>query len=177
MSNKDRTKTEKAHHREQIAAMRLRHVKTADIAAALGISDATVKRELRKVEAEWLAASQEAIDQIKARELQKLDMLEAEALSQWERSKKDYQKRVVEDRPAAGKGNPGRFAKIETGEQTGDPRYLQVLLQIQDRRAKLIGADAPQKIAPTNPDGTALSKDHRDAVVAAFAAGPAEAHR
>lgn len=174
-----RSKTLKAQHREQIATLRLKQVTIRVIAEQLGISIPTVKRELRSLEAEWLEASREAVDQVKARELQKLDLLEAEAMAEWERSKKDYQRRIVEDRPSTGPNGgrgAGRFAKLESGGQTGDPRYLQVLLGISDRRAKLIGADAPHKIAPTNPDGSALSKDHRDAVMAAFASGAAPAH-
>lgn len=35
-----------------------------------------------------------------------------------------------------------------------NPRVADSLLRIQERRARLLGLDAPQKIAPTTPDGT-----------------------
>lgn len=70
---------------------------------------------------------------------------------------------MVEDKPAGSRGGGGRSAKIEKGGQTGDPRYLQVILGIQDRRAKLLGTDKPQKVAPTTPDGSAPYKPMTDA--------------
>lgn len=37
--------------------------------------------------------------------------------------------------------------------QCGDPRYQAILIDISARRAKLLGLDAPTKIAPTDPSG------------------------
>jgi hypothetical protein len=119
-----------------------------------GLSPSTVHRELAVLTQEWRESAREEIETIKARELRKLDDLEAEARAEWERSKLDWQKRVVEDKPAGSRGGGGRMAKVETGGQCGDPRYLTVILEIQKRRAALLGTDAPQKIAPTNPEGT-----------------------
>jgi hypothetical protein len=163
-----RSKAQRLKDRETIARLRLRCRTLQQIADETGLSHATVKREMRLIEAEWREAAREDIATVKARELQKLDDLEAEARAEWERSKLDWQKRVVEDKPVGTRGGGGRAAKVETGGQCGDPRYLNVLLSIQERRAKILGSDAPTKIAPTNPDGTELlSKEHRDAIVAA----------
>lgn len=49
----------------------------------------------------------------------------------------------------------------------GNAHIIDRVLRIMERRAALTGIDKPTKIAPTNPDGTALSKEHRDAIVAA----------
>lgn len=38
----------------------------------------------------------------------------------------------------------------------GNPRNAEILLKASKRRAELLGLDAPQKIAPTTPDGEAL---------------------
>ena len=38
--------------------------------------------------------------------------------------------------------------------KAGDVRAIFALAKLQERRAKLLGLDAPTKIAPTNPDGT-----------------------
>lgn len=173
MAGEKRNKAQRLADRERIAALRLKAWTQPMIAREVGVSEATVKRELRIIEAEWREAAKEDIATIKARELRKLDDLETEAREQWERSKKDWQKKVVEDRPNGAKGGGGRFAKVETGGQCGDPRYLAIMVDIGKRRAALLGTDAPQKIAPTNPDGSALSKEHRDAIVAAAIAGAA----
>lgn len=166
-----RSQTQQAADREKIARLRLMHWTVPRIAAELGLCERTIQRDLRKIEADWKLQAAEKIATVKARDLARLDLLEEEALAEWERSKADYTKRIVEDRPAAVKGGGGRFAKLETGAQTGDPRYLTALLGIMERRARLIGADAPAKVAATNPDGTSLDKEHQDAVTAAFLAG------
>jgi len=129
-----------------------------EIADKIGVDVATVCRHLKAIRGEWKQQAQADINEVIAQELQKLDELEAQALAEWERSKKDYQKKVAE---SGGRG--GKKAKIETGGQCGDPRYLQVILGIQDRRAKLLGTDKPQKVAPTNPDGTEPYKPMTDA--------------
>lgn len=49
----------------------------------------------------------------------------------------------------------------------GNTQAIDRVLRIMERRAALTGIDKPTKIAPTNPDGTALSKEHRDAIVRA----------
>lgn len=126
----------------------------AEIAQKTGLSYETVKRENRIVELEWKARAQEAIDQVKANELAKLDRLELEVWTEWQRSKADYQKRIVEDRPPTVTGQSGRYARIETGASCGDPRYINLLLNIQERRARLLGLDAPNKTALTDPTGT-----------------------
>jgi hypothetical protein len=162
---KARSKAQRLKDRETIARLRLRSRTLVQIVQETGLSKATVCRELNIIEADWQAAALEAIDKVKARELQKLDHLEQETFEQWERSKQDAVKRVVEK--GKGKGG-GSTSKLETAGQCGDPRYLNVLLGIHERRAKILGSDAPTKIAPTNPDGTELlSKEHRDAIVAA----------
>lgn len=163
MPGDKRSKDQRRVDRATIATLRLKHKTIEQISQEIGLSIATVKRELIIIRKEWQAASLEAIDEIKARELASLDMMEAEVMVEWERSKADYSKKVVEDRPPGAKGGGGRFAKIETGGQTGDPRYMQVLLGIKDRRAKILGTDAPTKVAPTTPDGSEPYKPMTDA--------------
>lgn len=171
MAGDKRPQAKRIKDRQVIASMRLACRSLVDIAEETGLSMSTVKRELKVLQAEWQEAYREDIDVVKSRELRKLERLEAEALAEWERSKKDYQKKTVEERPGKGRMPGGRFAKVETSASLGDPRYLQAILAIHERRAKLLGTDKPLKIAPTNPDGSALSKEHRDAIVAAALAG------
>lgn len=130
------------------------HSQTA-IADKLGISQATVSRDLETIVQGWKAEAVSDMDEIKAKELAKLDALEVEAYAAWQASKRESQKKVVEDRP--GKSG-GKFAKIETQQNDGDPRFLQALLAIQDRRAKILGFDVPVKF-----DGTVTNKATIDA--------------
>lgn len=163
---------DKAKRMEEVSRLLLTGITTRAVAEKIGLSQSAVMRIKKHLQAAWIAASTEAVDQIKARELAKLDLWEAEVIAEWEKSKKDYTKKTVEDKPAGSRGGGGKSAKIETGGQCGDPRYIQALISIQDRRAKILGVDAPSKIAPTKPDGSPLdlTKEHRDAVFAAAVA-------
>lgn len=159
-----RTKVQRLKDREQIAGLLLRSHTLVRIAEITGLSYKTIQREVRVLEAEWRDAASADIAEVQVRELRRLEQIESEAWAEWERSKQDYEKRVSQ---SGGEG--GGYDKTETGGRLGDPRYLQAALAAHERRCKLLGLDAPQKIAPTNPDGSALTtKEHRDAVVAAF---------
>lgn len=43
---------------------------------------------------------------------------------------------------------------LDWKKNMGDFKTVEILLKIQDRRAKLLGLDAPTKVAPTTPDGS-----------------------
>lgn len=149
-----RSREQRAADRAKLAQLALFGNKTQEqMAQEIGIDQTTVSRELKRIREDWRQSALQDIDEVIARELKKLDQLELEALQEWERSKRDWTKKVVEDKPRS-KGVAGKSARIETGSQTGDPRYLQVLISIQDRRSKLLGIDKPQKMAPTTPDGS-----------------------
>lgn len=106
-----------------------------------------IRRDLREIRAQWRKSALIDFDAVKQEQLAKLDMMEVQTWDQWLRSCEDYQKHTT------GKGTQGPIDKTETGGQTGDPRYMNVLLSIIERRCKLLGLDAPQKVAPTDPDG------------------------
>lgn len=174
MPGEKRTKAQKFKDRETIAALRLRKKTLAQMAEATGLSVMTVRRELKALMGEWQVAAAEDIAAIKARDLQQLEEMERETWAEWERSKLDWQKRMAES-----DGKDGKKSKVETGGQCGDPRYMNVLLGIQERRAKILGIDAPQKVAPTDPSGekpyTAMSDAELNQRIAELAAKTAAA--
>jgi lambda repressor-like predicted transcriptional regulator len=150
-----RSPTQRAADAATIAALRLQGWMQADIAREVGLSPATVKRELRKLETQWREQASEDLAAVKARELMKLERMEREAFRQWERSKRAHRK-VVKD---------GETTRKEVTGQTGDPRYLQTVVTIMDRRNRLLGLDMPTKIAPTTPDGSqGLDLREREAI-------------
>lgn len=114
-------------------------------------SVAMVKYDLKIIRDGWLESSVRDFDAVKAEQLAKLDQLEIEAWEQWRRSCGDYNRRVTEEKNAT--MTPGTNTRKETGEQYGDPRYMNVILSIIERRCKMLGLDAPQKVAPTDPTG------------------------
>lgn len=95
-----------------------------------------VYKDLKQLLINWKREHEENIDLYMTKELSKLDKIEAELWDAWERSKK----RIVSKIRQSG-------LKTERSETfAGNPRYLDLVLSVQQRRAKLLGLDAPVKV-------------------------------
>ena len=95
-----------------------------------------VYKDLKQLLINWKREHEENIDLYITKELSKLDKIEAELWDAWERSKK----RIVSKIRQSG-------LKTERSETfAGNPRYLDLVLSVQQRRAKLLGWDAPVKV-------------------------------
>lgn len=101
--------------------------------------------DIQQMLIEWKRNQLESIDQYVTAELQKLDKMEVEAWNAWEISKQSKKKNKTKK---GGNGLMGRQIMTEEAIETtsGNPRYLDLLLNIQQRRAKILGFDAPIKI-------------------------------
>jgi hypothetical protein len=97
----------------------------------------------------------EDIDIWLAVELEKTLALEAEAWAAWERSQLDEETHRVSKAVVS---EMGKVVPIEeqftTKGQSGDPRFLAMIDKCIDRRCKLLGLYAPERIALTDPTGT-----------------------
>lgn len=99
-----------------------------------------VYKDLKQLLINWKREHEENIDLYITKELSKLDKIEAELWDAWERSKK----RIVSKIRQSG-------LKTERSETfAGNPRYLDLVLSVQQRRAKLLGLDAPLKVDMPN---------------------------
>jgi len=126
------------------------------------ISFSQLQKDLLVIRREWQARKRETIDVYLNEILDVLDITHREAYAEWIRSKLDHtrkqQKAVTE--PSKGKDNKKskstvrNEASLMTEGQTGDPRYLQIVLQAIERKCKLLGLDAPTKLE--GPNGEAL---------------------
>ena len=109
--------------------------------------------DMQQLLIEWKRERMENIDDYVTQELRKLDKMEVELWEAWERSKtgklreKNRQnanpRKVLEDGD-----NPEYYGYEETTTETsaGNPRFLDLLLNVQQRRAKMLGFDAPIKV-------------------------------
>lgn len=95
-----------------------------------------VYKDLKQLLINWKREHEENIDLYITKELSKLDKMETELWDAWERSKK----RIVSKIRQSGL----KTARSETF--AGNPRYLDLVLSVQQRRAKLLGLDAPVKV-------------------------------
>lgn len=121
-----RSSGEIARDRRRIGDLYLKGWLQADIATEIGMSRATVSRDLKSLHKGWLKASLIDFNQAKANELGKLDHLEREHWNAWILS--------WEHPPEGG----------------GDPRFLAGVQKCIERRCKILGFDAPQGVDVTS---------------------------
>lgn len=104
-----------------------------------------VFHDIKDVLEEWRNEHKEDINTYVDRELKKLDKIECEAWSAWVNSLGERVRqrlRVDKDKPHQGP----QLEEVTKESIGGDPRFLDLLMSVQQRRAKLLGLDAPVKI-------------------------------
>lgn len=136
---KPRRPSELERDRRNVSRLYLQgHIQT-EIAHELKISQATVSRELKALQAEWRADRIYDINEAKAKELSKIDVLELEYWEAWKRSQRDA---VTE---SEGSNAQGSFNKTTTQGQSGDPRFLDGVMDCIKQRCAILGVEAPKK--------------------------------
>lgn len=107
----------------------------------------TIFMDINQVLVEWKKERFDCIDNYIQLELKKLDKMEVELWQAWENSKGSKRKtKITGGRVDNGVATGGELAERTLETTDGDPRYLDLLLKIQDRRAKLLGYNAPVKL-------------------------------
>jgi hypothetical protein len=138
--------------RAQVANLYLRGFRRqTEIANQLGVDRATVSRDLKVIKERWKDSAVRDLDEAREQELDRLAIIEQEAWVAWEASKKARETSTTEQ--ITGADGERLKAGIRKEAQTGDPRYITIIQSCVDQRCKLLGLNAPQKIAPTTPDG------------------------
>lgn len=117
------------------------------------ISFQMVYYDLQQCLIEWKRERLDTIDEYVTQELRKLDKMEVELWEAWERSKtgklREKNRQNAKPRKVLEDGdNPEYYGYEETTTETsaGNPRFLDLLLNVQQRRAKMLGFDAPIKV-------------------------------
>ena len=114
-------KTKITNRRKQVAQLYLNKVEQTDIAAKLGVTQATISNDIKALNKEWLESAISDICQIKARELAELDFMELDAAITIQKLKKD-------------------------GDYSKALRYAGHRLDIKRDRAKMLGLYEPEKV-------------------------------
>ena len=111
----------------------------------------TVSNDIQAIEREWVMQRASNLEASKQRAISVIDQEEAEAWEAWDRSKqpsKQVTSRELQTGVDPKTGEPVVLrGKQDTvlKEQTGDPRYLQIVNECEDRRAKILGTYAAQR--------------------------------
>lgn len=107
----------------------------------------TVFNDINAVLAEWKKQQFTDISNYMQLELKKLDKIEVELWTAWENSKGSKRKTKIKNGTINnGIATGGELAERSLETTNGDPRYLDLLLKVQERRAKLLGYNAPLKV-------------------------------
>jgi hypothetical protein len=137
MAETKRSKFQRANDLLKISQLYLTGSTQAEIATQLGVSQPQICYDLKELRASWLESSLVNLDEAKARELAKIDNLEAQYWVAWGRSQKDKKTETIG-------GEAG--ATVRTEEQCGDPRFLEGVRWCVSKRCEIFGIDAPKKI-------------------------------
>ena len=136
MAAPKRNKTEIALNSVQATELYLQGFTMFDIAEKLNVSIDMVKYDLAKVRQNWLEHARLDLNELKAKELAKLDYLEQQIWIQWRESQQTQTKITQEESDTR-----GASSKTETVKLAGNPKYADAILKIQERRCKMLGYD------------------------------------
>ncbi|WP_166830672.1 helix-turn-helix domain-containing protein [Thalassoroseus pseudoceratinae] len=143
--------------RVQVSRMYAEGKTQAEIAEAVGVSQLQVCHDLKMVRRHWRESAIRDFDALRDEQLAKIDEAERRAWEVFERSCED----AVKTRREVGENGEFGTGYMERVGQTGDVRSLDLVLKCVERRCKLLGLDAPQKVVETDAAGNDLSAEER----------------
>jgi hypothetical protein len=142
-----------------------------EVMARLGLSSyskATVKKDIDTLLEEWRESRIKDIDLAQTLALERNRQHYEEVREEWERSKEDRTAKSVkrkgfptksgEDDEEGGSAIKTAFQerKVTTILGKGNPAYMDLMIRLEDQRAKILGLYAPEKKEITGKDGDPL---------------------
>lgn len=147
MGYRSTKRVELSKRRKEVATLYLRGVTQWEIAEQMDVNQATISRDLKALQEEWLQSALVDINEAKAKELAKIDALEIEYYQAWERSQEDAET-IINEKIGTQKGESldkrGKEVRKLVG-QSGDPRFLQGVQWCINKRCEILGLDSPKK--------------------------------
>jgi predicted transcriptional regulator len=137
-----RCAAEIARDRRRIADLYLQGWLQVEIGEEVGVSQATVSRDLKALQEEWLQSALVDFDKAKARELARIDRLEREYWRAWVRSVEDKEVEVQEKVEAGEKQGRLKVSLRREG-QAGDARFLAGVQWCIEQRCQILRLYAP----------------------------------
>lgn len=124
--------------RQKVAARYVRGQTQWEIARAFEVTQATISRDLTEIRKEWLASAVRNMDEIKAKELAKIDATEAEAWKAWTKSQENAE--VLRTRMRESESETEKIVK----GQAGDSKFLDIILKCIKQRCEILGVLVPK---------------------------------
>lgn len=133
--------------REAVERLYCKGVPQLQIAQELGIPLRTLLSDLEAIKQGWLASAQAGFDELRARELAKINHLEAVAWQGWEHSCRDQETTKV---VLQGKETQRSEKTVRT--QAGNQAFLNRISWCIERRSRLLGLEAAARTAKRKDD-------------------------
>lgn len=110
------------------------------------LSQGQISGDLAAIRKDWLESSLQDFDARRAEELARIDKIEEQAWEAWHRSCLNAETKTVK-RSKNEKGNLViEYDSSTISGQAGDPRFLSTIQHCVERRARLLGLDAPKDV-------------------------------
>ncbi len=135
------TATQREVALNKTAQMLVRGFKHKDIAAELGVSTETIRKYTKIVDARWRSAAMMDLDKVRAKELARLDHLEATYWEAYEDSKRSG-KLLTETRSPRSNGVDRVETMTTTEQRDGNPFFLGGVMKCIELRCKIYGLEA-----------------------------------
>lgn len=157
MAPNKRTPTARAHDLELIATLYLKGKRQTDIASELGITQQQVSYDLKEIHERWRESTLVTINEVKHRELARIDQLEITYWQAWQRSLETKHRTRTERNsvkvPLRSRSRAVVTIKlardktsIEREDLLGNPAYLQGVQWCIEQRCKIFGIYEATKI-------------------------------
>lgn len=144
-----RSRAQQLADREKVAQLYVQGVPQYQIAEKLALTKGQVEYDILQIEAAWKAAAVDTIETERHWQLRRLNNIEREMWTAWEKSKtkrrtkKQFRAKVGEQGGATPEVSGG-----ETVDETtpGDPRFIAVIMDCVKERSRLLGLYGATKI-------------------------------
>jgi len=144
-TNKNKTKLERENQLGEVARRYLARDTQYAIAEALGISAPQVNYDLRVLRNRWAADANGCFNERKSEELARIDRLESEYWDAWFKSLAEFTSTTKHAETDVSGLAKKQKATVKTEKRGGDPRYLVGVQWCIQKRADILGLDAPQQ--------------------------------
>jgi hypothetical protein len=142
MAAPKRTPTERENDLEKIAALYLRGKRQVDIAQEIGVDQSQISRDLKEIHKRWRESSLVNMNEVKQRELARIDQLETEYWQAWTRSIGESVKTTTSK-----SDKDGNRASINKEMLNGNPAFLGGVQWCIEQRCKIFGLYEAAKIS------------------------------
>jgi hypothetical protein len=137
--------------RSRIAELYLQGMAQFKIAETIGVTPGQISIDLKILAKQWQEAINTNMDEIKAREMEKINNLEKTYYDAWMRScevktKKSMKKKGVTTKAGQAIGADEKEQTFTEEQQIGDPRFLEGVRWCITKREEILGYGSAKKI-------------------------------